>query len=179
MTPRDRAAAILVLVFAQQIEKVVRLTWDDVTVTDELVTVRPAELEIALPDPLDAPWRQLAARPGHDQTASHPNSNWVFRGHSPGKHINAMSLRERLRKVFGIRAARLGTLAELSKVAPVAIIAETLGYHPATIERHAVDSAATYAEYIAAMSQAGERLPAPTDAGCRSDNDRSPARTRR
>lgn len=62
-----------------------------------------------------------------------------------------MSLRQRLGQVFSTRAARLGTMAELSKLAPVAIIAETLGYHPATIERHAVDSAATYSQYIAAI----------------------------
>ena len=41
LTPRDRAAAILVLVFGQHIEDVVQLTWDDVNVTEELVTVRP------------------------------------------------------------------------------------------------------------------------------------------
>jgi hypothetical protein len=48
-------------------------------------------------------------------------------------------------------------LAELSKLAPVAIIAETRSYHPATIERHAVDASATYAEYIAAVGQAANR----------------------
>jgi hypothetical protein len=32
----------------------------------------------------------------------------------------------------------------------VAIIAETLGYSPATIERHATDSASAYAQYITA-----------------------------
>ncbi|MFB8370990.1 hypothetical protein ACFC25_16715 [Pseudarthrobacter sp. NPDC055928] len=32
----------------------------------------------------------------------------------------------------------------------MAIIAETLGYSPATIERHATDSAAAYAQYVAA-----------------------------
>jgi hypothetical protein len=121
---------ILVLVFAQQIERVVQLTWDDVAVTEDLVTVRLAGLMIALPDPIDGPWRQLASSPGHDQSAAHPNSNWVFRGHSPGQHINAMSLRERVRDVLGARAARLGTLAELTKLAPVAVIAETLGLSP-------------------------------------------------
>jgi hypothetical protein len=44
--------------------------------------------------------RQLAAAPGNDLTASHPNSNWVF-----------------------------------------------------TIERHAIGSASTYAEYIAAARE--------------------------
>ena len=32
----------------------------------------------------------------------------------------------------------------------MAILAEALGYSPATIERHAVDSAAAYARYVAA-----------------------------
>jgi hypothetical protein len=52
--------------------------------------------------------------------------------------------------LFSTRAARLGTLHELTKLAPVAIIAETLGYSPTTIERHATDSATACAQYIAA-----------------------------
>jgi hypothetical protein len=149
LTPRDRAAAILVIVFGQQIDDVATLTWDDVVVSDELVTVRLGAIEIGLPDPLDAPWRQLALEPGHGLTAAHPNSKWVFRGHSPGRHIHPGHLRQRLGTVFSTRAARLGTLHELTKLAPVPIIAETLGYSPATIERHAIDSAAAYAEYVA------------------------------
>lgn len=56
--------------------------------------------------------------------------------------------------VFSTRAARLGTLHELTKLAPVAIIAEAFGYSPATIERHATDSATAYAAYIAAVREA-------------------------
>lgn len=151
LTPRDRAAAILVIVFGQQIDDVVELTWDDVTVTEELVTVQVGAIEIALPDPLDEPWRQLASSPGHDRTAPHPNSGWVFRGQSPGRHLDPGHLRTRLRHVFSTRAARLGTLHELTKLAPVAILAEALGYAPATIERHAVDSATAYARYVGAI----------------------------
>lgn len=153
LTVRDRAAAILVVVFGQQIEEVIRLTWDDVTVTDEVVTIRPGNTEFALPSPLDEPMRQLAAAPGKDLTASHPNSNWVFRGYSPGSHIHGSSLRSRLKAVFGTRAARLGTLHELTKLGPVPIIADALGYHPSTIERHAVGSAAVYSQYIAARRE--------------------------
>ncbi|GAB2754959.1 Fis family transcriptional regulator [Sinomonas soli] len=149
LSPRDRAVAILVIVFGQQIERVAALTWDDVAVTDELVTVRLGGIEIALPAPLDAPWRELASAPGNGLTAAHPNSNWVFRGLSPGRHISSAHLRQRLRAVFSARAARLGTLHELTRLAPVAIIAETLGYSPATIERHATDSAAAYSQYVA------------------------------
>jgi hypothetical protein len=86
-------------------------------------------------------------------TASHPNSNWVFHGYSPGRHIHGSSLRSRLKTVFSTRAARLGTLHELTKLGPVPIIADALGYHPSTIERHAFGSASTYAEYIAAARE--------------------------
>ena len=55
--------------------------------------------------------------------------------------------------MFSTRAARLGTLHELTKLAPTAIIAEVLGYALATIERHAVASAATYSQYIAARRE--------------------------
>jgi hypothetical protein len=33
------------------------MTWQDVDVTDELVTVRLGGVQIALPDSLDQPWR--------------------------------------------------------------------------------------------------------------------------
>lgn len=153
LTARDRAAAILVIVFGQRIEDVIQLTWNDVTVTDDVVTVRLGKTEFALPSPLDEPMRQLAAAPGNDLTASHPNSNWVFRGYSPGRHIHGSSLRSRLKTVFSTRAARLGTLHELTKLGPVPVIAGALGYHPSTIERHAIGSASTYAEYIAAARE--------------------------
>jgi hypothetical protein len=72
-------------------------------------------------------------------------------GYSPGRHIDASHLRNRLRHVFSTSAARLGTLHELTKLAPVAILAEALGYHPTTIERHAVDWATAYSRYVAAV----------------------------
>jgi hypothetical protein len=155
---RDRAAAILVIVFGQQIEDVIRLTWDDVTVTEELVPNRLGKTAFALPSPLGEPMRQLAAAPGHDLTAAHPNSNWVFRGHSPGRHIHGASLRARLKALFANRDARLGTLHELTKLGPVPIISDALGYRPATIERHATDSAAGYARYVAAVRGVGRGL---------------------
>ncbi|EQM32308.1 hypothetical protein M2405_001720 [Rhodococcus erythropolis] len=62
--------------------------------------------------------------------------------------VNSGHLRNRLQSTFSTRAARLGNLHELTKLAPVAILADTLGYSPATIERHAAASAATYAQYV-------------------------------
>lgn len=58
-------------------------------------------------------------------------------------------MRNRLKTVFSTRAARLGTLHELTKLGLVPIIADALGYHPSTIERHAIGSASAYARYLA------------------------------
>ncbi|MET3934825.1 hypothetical protein [Arthrobacter sp. OAP107] len=142
--PRHRAAAILILVFGQQVADIVQLTWGNVTVTKDLVSITLGTVEIALTAPLDEPWRELAATPTHQQTAAHPNSNWVFRGGLPGQHLQASTLTEQLSASFSSRAARLGTLHELTKFAPVAIIAEALGYSPATIDRHALAASANY-----------------------------------
>ncbi len=148
LNPRDRFAAILVLVFGQRIEDAVRLTWNDTEILDGLATVTLGATAITLPVPLDQPLRDLATRQG--QTAAHPNSPWIFPGQNPGHHITGSTLRERLKKIFSTRAARLGTLHEMTKATPIPIIAEVLGYSPATIERHAVASASTYARYIGA-----------------------------
>lgn len=139
---RDRLAAVLVLIFGQQMEDVARLTWNQVTLGD---------VEIGLPDPLDTLVRTIAAAPSNSNTAAHPNSPWVFRGRNPGQHINPAHLRQRMNHAFRTRDARLGTLHEMTRDTPIAILAEALGYSPATIEHHAVAANATYANYIGAV----------------------------
>jgi hypothetical protein len=58
-------------------------------------------------------------------------------------------LRARLRPVLAALEARLGTLNELTQTTPIAILAETLGYSPQTLEAHARASASTYSRYVA------------------------------
>ncbi len=150
LPPRDRLAAILVLVFGQQIEEVVRMTWDQADLSSEPITLTIGDYPIELHPPLDEPLHQLHADPAVAQTAAHTATQWIFPGHSPGQHLSAAHLRNRIKTVIAARAARLGALHELTKLSPVPILAETLGYSPATIERHATASATFYAQYVAA-----------------------------
>lgn len=147
--PRDRLAAILVIVFAQRMEDVAVLTWDRVTITAQAATITLADTPIELPPPLDQPLRALAASNYNKQTAAHPKSPWIFRGYRPGMHLTPTHLRSHLRPVLASLEARLGTLNELTQTTPIAILAETLGYSPQTLEAHARASASTYARYIA------------------------------
>ena len=77
---------------------------------------------------------------------------------SPAATSTLRNSATRLRQVFSTRAARLGTLHELTKLTPVAILADALGYSPATIERHAVDSATAYARYVGAIRSESQTL---------------------
>jgi hypothetical protein len=81
------------------------------------------------------------------------HSPWIFRGHAPDKPISAGYITTHLKDVFSSRAARLGTLHELTKLGPTPIIAEALDYSPTTIEKHRIDSAAAYSQYIAAIRE--------------------------
>lgn len=54
---------------------------------------------------------------------------------------------------------RLGTLHELTKLPPVAIVAETLGYSASTIERHAAASGAEYARYVGSIVNPSDSPP--------------------
>jgi integrase len=147
--PRDRMAAILMIVFAQRAEDIAALTWKQITISADKVTIDLAGLPIELPPLLDEPVRALAASNYNNQTAAHPNSPWVFRGRRPGMHVTPTHLRNHLRPVLAALEARLGTLNQLTQTTPIAILAETLGYSPQTLEAHARASASTYARYVA------------------------------
>jgi integrase len=98
LSPRDRFAAILILVFGQQIEKIARLTWSDVSINDDLVSITLGSINIALTSPLDEPLRLLASEPRQGLTAAHPATPWIFRGLSPGQHLHPDHLRKRVKR---------------------------------------------------------------------------------
>ena len=64
-------------------------------------------------------------------------------------HVTPTHLRATRRPVLAALEARLGTLNELTQTTPIAILAETLGYSPQTLEAHARASASTYSRYVA------------------------------
>lgn len=160
MNPRDRVAATLILVFGQQVEDVTALRWRDVTISTSDVLLRLGGQTLRVPEPFDAAWRELRSSPSNGNTAANAKSSWVFPGQKPGHAVNPSYLADRLKEHFQARAARLGSLNEMTKLAPVTIIADGLGYASATLEAHAVESGATYARYLASVRQMADRAKA-------------------
>ena len=153
LTPRDRAVAVLVLVFGQQLEHLVHLKWRDVRVFPYSVEISLGGDWMRIPQPFDEVWRELHASPTNAQTAAHPAGDLVFPGFKPGQPINPGFLADKIKATIQARAARLGALDELSKLSPVTIVADALGYSPRTLEIYAIDSGATYARYLGVVQQ--------------------------
>lgn len=128
---RDRLAGLLVLLYAQPVARISRLTADQVTLEDTRVRIHLGAAPITLPDPVAAITRQLLnAKRGHATTGAGQPSPWLFPGGQPGRPISATHLGQRL-KNLGIHPgqARSTALLQLATELPAALLARMLGIH--------------------------------------------------
>jgi hypothetical protein len=145
---RTRAAACLLLLFAQPVSRIVRLTIDDITQDRAQVLLRLGDPPVPVPEPFAALLLQLAASRQNTNTATNPASRWLFPGRRAGQPLHADTLWTALRQ-FGVpaTAARTTALRDLVHQAPAPVIAQALGYgHPA-VHRHAAQAGLTWARY--------------------------------
>lgn len=149
LTPRDRLAAALIVVFGQPTHKVAALRWDQIT-SDTTVTITFGAHPIDLDAPLDQLVTEIETSTTNKQTASHPDSPWVFPGALPGNHLSEGYLRLRLNALgFPSLATRLGTWRTITQAAPPPVLAEALGIHPQTAIHHALQGVSQYGAYVA------------------------------
>ncbi|WP_218022510.1 hypothetical protein [Nocardia amamiensis] len=126
-----RAAGLLVLLYAQHVTMISRLTVEQVSITDEHVLLRLGDEPIDLPEPVAELFRELVRhRRGHAVIGRPATTTWLFPGGRPGQPIGADRLRERLRQL-GIHSghARSSALFQLATELPAAILARMLGIH--------------------------------------------------
>jgi hypothetical protein len=162
LSPVDRVAGLLVLLYAQTPAAVSRLTLEHVQTTDRQVQLRLGHEPIALPEPLACLIVDLLARRrGHAALGDQGTSRWLFPGGRPGQPISAYQLAERLRRL-GLRPAQSRTTAlfGLATELPAAVLARLLGIHikVAVAWQHA--SAGDWTTYAADYSH---RKPATTE----------------
>ena len=127
----DRVAGLLVLLYAQQVTTLTRLTVTDVTLDGDRVRLRLGRAPIELPEPLAGLVLALVAtRRGHAALTDQGTSPWLFTGGIPGRPLSASRLAERLRAI-GVRAKqeRSTALFTLAGELPAALLAQMLGIH--------------------------------------------------
>jgi len=146
----ERVVALLVLLYAQPLTRVTRLTIDDITVDDGQMLIRLGDPPAPVPAPFDALVAEyLVARPNLT-TATNQASRWLFPGRRAGQPLHPTTMRLRF-NTLGIPnlGGRSRALRELLLHAPPSVVAGMLGYSVNKAEDIAVEAGATWKRYAA------------------------------
>jgi hypothetical protein len=159
VSARDRLAGLLVLLYAQPVARISRLTTSHVTTDGTTVKIHLGPAPIALPGPVADLTRQLLdGKRGHATTGAGDPSPWLFPGGQPGRPVSSGHLGQRL-KDLGIQPgqARSTALFQLASELPAALLARMLGIHidVAVAWQHA--SAGDWTSYAADVSRRVQR----------------------
>jgi hypothetical protein len=150
---RTRVAACLVLLYAQPVVRLIRLTITDIITSGTEMTIRLGDPPVPVPEPLAALITELAARPANMNTASNPACDWLFPGTRAGQPITPGALLHQLRAhAMPVTRTRTATFAQLVTQAPAPVIAQALGYHPGTATAHLAAAGGTWARYPSART---------------------------
>ena len=145
----DRVAALLVLLFAQHLSRITRLTTSDLHHTPAGTTeLALGPTNLVLPEPLADLINQLPT-PRADGTAHHLHDDaWLFPGRHPGKPLHPTSLARRL-TALGINARpdRNTALLDYARQLPPPVIGRLLGLAPGTVDRWATITGGKWARY--------------------------------
>lgn len=155
----DRVAGLLVLLYAQKVAAISRLTLRHVEQTAQGVFIRLGQRPLSLPEPVAALLVELVAnRQGHAIVGDRGTSPWLFPGGQPGRPISASRLSERLRNL-GIHpsTARSSALMQLSAELPAAVIARMLGMHITVAVQWQRAASGDWTEYAADYSRRTDR----------------------
>lgn len=145
---RSRAAACLMLLFAQPASRIVLLT------TDDLIQDTDGQALIHLgdpPTPVPEPFADLLLRAGKQRTnmnTTNPDAPWLFPGRRAGRPMHPHSLAELIRDI-GIpgTAVRTSALRQLVLQAPAPVIAQALGFHDKTTTQVVAEAGGTWNRY--------------------------------
>jgi integrase len=142
---RSRVAAGLLLLYAQPVSRIVRLTLDDIVQDDDHVLIRLGNPPSPVPQPFAALLLDYAADRSNMHTATNPGATWLF----PGRRANQLLRPEHLAALvheLGVPtvAGRGAAIREHVLAMPAPIVADALGYHHVTTTRSVTHAGATW-----------------------------------
>jgi hypothetical protein len=145
---RLRITGSLVLLYAQPVSRIVRLTLDDIVSDGTDILLRLGDPPTPVPEPVAGLLLAAAADRQNMSTATNPGSRFLFPGRRPGQPINPYTLYPVLQELgIPTQTARTSAIRQLVLQAPAPVIAQALGYHPTTAHRHAADAGGTWTRY--------------------------------
>jgi integrase len=145
---RTRAAAAIVLLYAQPASRIVRLTVDDVTCEDGEVFLRLGDPPSPVPGPVADLLLSWIGSRTNMRTAANRNSAWLFPGRQAGQPMRPDYL-ARLLCGIGIptTAGRTSAIRQHVLEAPAPVVADALSYSQGTTARLAAQAGGTFSRY--------------------------------
>lgn len=150
----SRVVICLMLLYAQPVSRVLRLTNDDITTGhDGQVSILFGDPPMPVPEPFAELLLHLIANRDYPNSAS-IGSRWLFPGIVTDQPLAYSTMIKRLRRLdFPIREARVSSLRQLVLQAPAPIVADALGFHQTTTARQLINAGVTWSRYAASERQ--------------------------
>jgi hypothetical protein len=146
---RVRIAGLLVLLYAQPLSRVSRLTVAAVTIDNTHVQLTLGSTALTCPPGLaELLTTHIAERRYLSAVQPATDPGWLFPGRSPGQPFGPTSLAKQLRNL-GIytSAARPAALLHLASTMPAAVVADLLGISIHTVTELTATTGTTWARY--------------------------------
>lgn len=145
-----RVAGVIVLLYAQPITRIVRLTVDDVVHDGEAVLLRLGEPASPVPEPAASLLLECIADRDHMNTATNQASRWLFPGRRSGQPFRPDHLSALLNEIgVPVAAARGAAIRQQLLEMPAPVVADALGYHNKTTTRLLNETGGTWSRYAA------------------------------
>jgi hypothetical protein len=134
---RTRVAAILVLLYAQPLGRILRLTIDDIDTTRPDLLLHLGDPPTPVPEPVADLLLALSDRRTNMRTATNRDARWLFPGRRAGQPLTVDTIAPLIRDL-GVPTVpgRLAALRQLVLQAPAPVVAQALGFHHPTTQRH-------------------------------------------
>jgi len=145
---RSRVAAAIVLLYAQPLSRIVRLTIDDVLHDGDQVFLRLGTPPSPVPDPVADLLLAWVDKRDNMNTATNRDSRWLFPGRRANQPMQPRTLENQF-NALGVptTAGRSAAIRQHLLDTPAPIIAEALGYHHVTTAKLAAQAGVTWSRY--------------------------------
>jgi len=147
---RSRVAGSIMLLYAQPVSRIVRLTVGDVATRDGLTTLNLGDPPSHVPEPLAGLLLEYLAQRPNMTTATNPDSRWLFPGRRAGQPLHPSTMYGALDRI-GVPAlrGRSAAIRQLVLQMPPPVVAQALGYHQVSITRIAAQAGSPWSGYAA------------------------------
>jgi hypothetical protein len=144
-----RVAAVLMLLYAQPLTRILALATDDIGHDDGGgITIRLGDPPAPVPEPFASLLLRYAGQRLNLTTATNPGARWLFPGRRGGQPMTPDAIERRLRGAgVPALAGRTAALRHLALQAPAPVIATMLGYTQQQAARAADEAGSPWSRY--------------------------------